>query len=242
MPELPEAETIARALDAHLQGQRITNTLAAGQRLERVARHGKIVLFEFERDRLQVRLGMTGALLLHDRPDAYVRDELRFESATVRYSDIRRFGRLLWNQPLRVGPDIWTMATEQFASLLATRKRQIKPLLLDQSFVAGLGNIYVDELLYRARVHPLQIASGVEGVALHREAVSLLNEAVAAGGSTISDFRDPWDRSGTFQLHHQAYGKTGQPCRRCGTILVRLLVGQRGTHLCPRCQRLRGAH
>ena len=183
------------------------------------------------------RLGMTGVFRLTGEVGPYTRQSFAFENRTLFFDDIRKFGRLAWSEgEPTVGPDILRMTGAEFATRLSLRDRQIKPLLLDQGFAAGLGNIYVDEGLFRAQVHPSRIAKRVDGAALHSAIVELLNEAVAAGGSTISDFVDPLGRAGRFQNFHRVYGRAGLPCPRCGGAIVRTVVAQRGTHYCPRCQ------
>ncbi|MEX1248930.1 MAG: zinc finger domain-containing protein, partial [Anaerolineales bacterium] len=123
-----------------------------------------------------------------------------------------------------------------FHKMLAARKRQLKPLLLDQSFLAGLGNIYVDEALWEARLHPLAAASRVsqqQATALLRAIRKVLKRAILHNGSTI----DWVYRGGENQNHFRVYQRTDEPCLRCGTAISRILVGQRGTHFCPNCQR-----
>jgi formamidopyrimidine-DNA glycosylase len=129
---------------------------------------------------------------------------------------------------------------DEFAARLAGRSGRIKPLLLDQSFLRGLGNIYADESLFRARIHPLTAASrlGPARIArLHQAIQDVLQAAVAAGGSSISDYVDADGRAGFFQVQHLVYGKQGEPCTRCGAPIRRIVVAQRGTHYCPKCQR-----
>lgn len=233
MPELPEAETIARVLDRELAGR----ALESAGTLQRVWRYGKCVVFDFESSRMVARLGMTGTFRLEGEPGPYTRGCFRFGDRLLLYDDIRRFGRIRWGDVPALGPDILSLTAAEFAARLSGRPGRIKPLLLDQRFVAGLGNIYADEALFRARIHPLRPARSVDGAKLHEAAAELLSEAVAAGGSTISDFVDPLGRAGRFQHCHQVYGKAGVPCPRCGTAIARLVVAGRGTHYCPRCQR-----
>lgn len=239
MPELPEVETIARVLRQHLLGQRLD-----GARLETIERHGKALIFNFSgapsgHERLVARLGMTGTLRLNAEPDRHTQAILQFERDTLVYSDIRKFGRLVWSmEPLPLGPDILALPAAELARRLSDRERAIKPLLLDQGLVSGLGNIYVDECLFAARIHPLTPASQIDAAALSQAVTSILGAAIAAGGSTISDFYDPLGRPGRYQHQHRVYGRAGQPCPQCGTPIVRTLVAQRGTHLCPACQRV----
>ena len=237
MPELPEAETIARVLRPQLLGQRLE-----GAPLEAIRRHGKALLFDFRdaspgRERLVVRLGMTGTLRLNSQPDKHTQAVLQFERDSLVYNDIRKFGRLIWSgEPLRLGPDILALPASGLAAKLATRERAIKPLLLDQAVVAGLGNIYVDECLFAARIHPATPAHRADAYALSEAVSRILEAAIAAGGSTISDFFDPLGRPGRYQHQHQVYGRVGEACPVCRTPIERLVFAQRGTHLCPQCQ------
>jgi formamidopyrimidine-DNA glycosylase len=161
---------------------------------------------------------------------------------------VRKFGRLVWraaaeSELAELGPE--PLAPEftaaWLAGALAERKRRLKPLLLDQSFLAGLGNIYVDESLFRARLHPLKSSARVtlaEARALHGAIRRVLRGAIRRQGSSFDGFyRTPEGRPGSYQDEFRVYGRAGEPCRVCRTPIVRLVVGQRGTHLCPRCQR-----
>ena len=124
---------------------------------------------------------------------------------------------------------------------LGARKTRLKALLLDQSFLRGIGNIYADESLFRARVHPLAIAARLSeqrALRLHEAVLEVLSEAIAKGGSSVSDYVDADGREGAFQFHHRVYQRTGEPCTVCGTPIRRILVAQRGSHYCPRCQRI----
>jgi formamidopyrimidine-DNA glycosylase len=120
------------------------------------------------------------------------------------------------------------------------RRSRIKPLLMNQAFLAGIGNIYADESLFRSGIHPLAIASNLSAsrvARLYQSIRELLTEAIEHRGSTISDYRDADGACGNFQLRHQAYGREGEPCTVCGTPIKKTLVAQRGTHYCPKCQR-----
>ena len=139
-----------------------------------------------------------------------------------------------------LGPDALEITLREFRRLLQ-RNRQIKALLLDQTAIGGLGNIYVDESLYKARVHPLTRAAELGGEQvkqLHRAIRRTLRSAIRAGGSTISDYRAPNGERGWFQIRHQVYGREGQSCRRCKAPIERIQAGGRSSHVCPHCQRL----
>ena len=141
---------------------------------------------------------------------------------------------------MALGPDALEIPCGEFVERLRGRSTRVKPLLLNQSFLAGLGNIYVDEALYRAGVHPLAVGSRVSrgrAAGLHGEMVSLLRTAIEHGGSSISDYVDADGSRGGFQEMHQVYGREGAVCGRCGGGIRRIVVGGRGTHYCPGCQR-----
>jgi formamidopyrimidine-DNA glycosylase len=158
----------------------------------------------------------------------------------VRFDDPRKFGRVWLTVDAAsvtgaLGPDALDVSLQDFAARLAAHRRQIKPLLLDQSFVAGIGNIYADECLYRAGIHPCTISAVLSPdrvQRLHAAVVSVLGEAVAAQGANI----DGVFKAGSFIV--SVYGRDGQACRTCGTPVSKIRVGQRGTHFCPHCQQL----
>ena len=262
MPELPEVETVVRSLAPKLPGRRIVRArffshfvvhqnfrmLAGrlqGQQVHSVERHGKFILMRLDRGVLAVHLGMTGKLLMDGTAGPYTRAWFELDEGILVYDDIRHFGRIEWSEQLpsriaRLGPDALTVSREDFLNLLKRRKSRIKPLLLNQTFLRGMGNIYADESLFRARIHPLAIASKLSGQRagrLHAAIISVLTEAVRQKGSSISDYVDANGNPGSFQSLHQAYGREGLPCVICGTPICRIVVGQRGTHYCPKCQR-----
>ena len=247
LPELPEVETVVRSLAPKLTGRLMVRAVnwegeAVGQRIVGMRRHGKYIVFEFASGYLTVHLRMTGKLLWNGVRTPYTRAEFHFDDGSVLlYDDIRRFGRVRWSFELpEQGPDPLEIGMEEFVERLNRRRGRIKPLLLDQKFLRGLGNIYVDEALFRAGIHPRVIASKLSGTRAQRlwfVIRELLNEAIGMGGSSISDYVDGEGQRGRFQERHQVYQKTGEACPRCGTAIKRIVMGQRGTHYCPRCQR-----
>lgn len=258
MPELPEVETIVRDLAPRLTGRVVTSVdvvaglvvktgLAglAGERIGSVRRHGKSVVLECADGVLTVHLGMTGKLLVNGARTAYTRVVFALDDGVLLYDDIRQFGRVEWGRALparlaELGPDPLEIGLEEFLARLRMRRGMIKPVLLDQKFLRGLGNIYVDECLFRCGVHPKAVAarlSRARGVALWTAIRETLGLAIAHRGSSISDYVDASGERGGFQLLHQVYGKEGEPCRVCGTAIRRMVIAQRGTHFCPRCQR-----
>jgi len=197
-----------------------------------------------------VHLGMTGRLVV-TVPDAPVANHThaRLTLASgreVRFVDPRRFGRLEFRDLEETagfsgpGKEPLTIGADEFAELFRGRRLAIKAALLNQSLLAGVGNIYADESLYRAGIRPRKMAGRLSKANLERlrQAVKeVLEHAIQMGGSSVSDYVNADGARGFFQLAHCVYLRTGQPCRRCGTAIRRILVGGRGTHYCPTCQR-----
>ncbi len=263
MPELPEAECIVRSLRPCLEGSRITRVrflspsaaagspdricrFLAGRRIGAASRRGKFILLALDTGFCAVHLRMTGRLLWQGVQGPHTRAVFELDRGRLLLDDIRRFARVYSGHALpepvaRLGPEPFDLTPEEFRHRLRSRRGRIKPLLLDQRFLAGLGNIYADEALHRARIHPLQPAarlSDKRAESLRAAIVTVLQEAISAGGSSISDYVDAAGRKGAFQLQHRVYGKQGQPCPVCGATVRRIVVAQRGAHFCPRCQRL----
>lgn len=260
MPELPEVETVLRTVAPRLTGRTILDArfssrfvmredpdLAAeavrGRRVETLQRYGKFIVVSLSGGvELSFHLGMTGKLLWEGTPGPYTRAVFETDGGLLLFDDIRQFGRIELNgrRAAALGPDALTITEEDFVRRLGLRRGRIKPLLLNQAFVGGMGNIYTDEALFRARIHPLARAERLGQARvrrLYRAMQEVLMESVARGGSSISDYVDAEGRAGAFQLLHRVYGKEGEPCPACGTAIRRTVVGQRGTHYCPRCQR-----
>ena len=266
MPELPEVETVTRALAPRLTGRRIVtaefrclrvlrggdpdqmSAAIAGKKILGVKRAGKYILIPLQGGQyLTVHLGMTGKLLVGGTPGKHTHAIFTLDrGGVVLYDDQRQFGRILLSDsmPARVeelGPEPLEVTFEEFFRRTRGRKTPIKALLLNQEFVRGVGNIYADEALFRARIHPRAIAGRLRAERvrrLHEAIVAVLSEAIAGGGSSISDYVDPDGRKGWFQLQHRVYQRTGEPCTVCKTPIRRLLVGQRSSHYCPKCQKI----
>jgi len=268
MPELPEVETIVRSLRPILVGRTIVkaqvhwkrsvspsrfSSRIANQIIARLGRRGKWIVIELQGpDTLLVHLRMTGrlALVTPGAPEVrYLRVAFSLDDGQrLGFLDQRKFGRLhLTRSPEdilgKLGPEPLgeRFTVERLTAMLASRRRRIKPLLLDQTFLAGMGNIYVDEALWRAGIHPLRPANSItpsEAAQLHQGIRSVLTTAIASGGTTLGDgtFRQPDGQTGKFARQLAVYGRAGQPCLTCGTPVERTRVGQRGTHYCPRCQ------
>lgn len=221
--------------------------------VDRVERRAKYVLIRLDNDEtLAVHLRMTGQMLvvMPDVPDdKHTHIILTLDDGReLRFHDTRKFGRwsLLNADGLReleaklgAEPLETSFERDQFAAMLQRRATKIKPLLLDQRLVAGLGNIYVDEALWLAQIHPERAANSLsddEITRLHAAIVEVLRLGVERRGTTLVNYRDANGESGENQRYLQAYGRTGEPCPRCGTPLERIIVGQRSTHICPQCQ------
>jgi formamidopyrimidine-DNA glycosylase len=264
MPELPEVETIVRTNRARLRGRRIiafesrwpknvvpdlrtVQQAVRDRTVVQIRRRGKFIIFCLsDGARLLIHLRMSGRLewAAPGQPEPpHVRAAWDLDNGQrLLLCDARKFGRIIYTREPRLvtatlGPEPLDprLTPSRLAALLRSRRRQLKPLLLDQSVIAGLGNIYTDEALFRARLHPLTRADQLDDRQirrLHRAIRAVLCEAIRRHGTTI-DWIYP---GGWMQKHLRVYGRAGQPCRRCGTPIIALRVGQRGTHICPRCQ------
>jgi formamidopyrimidine-DNA glycosylase len=263
LPELPEVETVVRSLAPHLPGRRILsarftsrfvtpgNRLAlarklAGRTIQGIQRRGKFIVIALDRGTLTVHLGMTGKLLLEGAlpggtQSTHTHGTFVLDQGVLMYHDPRQFGRIVWNADLeRLGPEPLEISLNHFVERLRRRKARVKALLLNQRFLAGLGNIYVDESLAIAGIHPLALASRLsvrKAAALHQAMREVLALAIQHGGSSISDYVDANGNRGWFQMLHRVYGREGEPCLACGTPIRKIIVAQRGTHYCPLCQR-----
>lgn len=218
-----------------------------GQTVRGVSRRGKFLLLQLDRDWLLIHLRMSGDLRVepcdHTLDQAHDRVSLDFRDGTrLVFNDTRKFGRLwLVSDPLEVlsqlGPEPFAEGLDAaaFYEMLQVRITAIKPLLMDQRFLSGLGNIYTDEALHKARIHPLQKASTLTFIQAARllEAIrEILGEGIRRNGASI----DWVYRGGEFQNHFRVYQRTGQACSTCDTPIERIIVAQRGTHFCPHCQ------
>lgn len=218
-----------------------------GSRVERLFRRGKNLVFALDRGCFSIHLKMSGRLLVlpSGAPGPkYAHVGIRFDSLwTMHFDDARKFGRLRFMEDfaeldgaLGVEPLSRAFTPARLAAILAGRSRAIKPLLLDQGIIAGIGNIYADESLWLARIHPARPASSLvpgEIAALAGAIRASLRKGIERGGAAI-DWVYP---GGHFQEDFAAYGRGGLPCPRCGTAIRRIVLGQRGTHFCPECQK-----
>ncbi len=221
-------------------------TRVQGQEIRSLGRRGKYLRLNLSRDVLLFHLRMSGDLWLEPLEEPPHRHHrVTFDLASgyrLGFNNARKFGRVWlvedpspWLDKLGPEPLDEAFTAADFYARLHQRRRRLKPLLLDQTFLAGLGNIYTDEALHRARLHPLRIASTLapqEAAALWEAIRFVLREGLRQNGASID-----WAyRGGGFQNTFQVYQRAGEPCYRCGTPIRRIVVGQRGTHFCPRCQ------
>lgn len=275
MPELPEVETVVRGLRASLPGHAFTavhfaktdfvedpETIAERlpeSRITDVARLGKFIRLgliphgkatQDSHINLIIHLGMTGQLTLAHASDNVPPHTHCFfhldDGRELRYTDIRRFGRMLLVPESalgefqgRMGKEPLEISAEEFCNSLGSRRARVKALLLDQSVLRGIGNIYADESLFRARLHPARIARGLAKnrlLALHHSVREVLAEAIQFRGSSVSDYVDAEGRRGEFQFQHRVYQREGMPCLVCKAKIRRVIVAGRSSHFCPRCQ------
>lgn len=253
-----EGRTI-RSLDVHwartLSGgtRRAVERRVVGARVRRGYRRAKWIVFELAKERgaLLVHLRMTGRLFVRgpkEAPSDYLRLSLGLSRGErLDFEDVRKFGRVHWCADVQevfgeLGPEPLSeeLTVDVLHERLTSRRRMLKPLLLDQTVIAGLGNIYVDETLFASRLHPQQTSDRLtrDDVArIHENMRRILTRAIECQGSSFDVFyRTPEGQPGRFQDEFLAYGRDGRPCRVCGTELVKLTIAQRGTHVCPTCQ------
>ena len=267
MPELPEVETIARALKPELVDKTIISAdlrwartlatpsphqfkkLIAGQKIVDVSRRAKYLILHLETFSLLVHLRMSGDLVIRAgkiKPEKHDRLLLHLSDQNyLAFNDTRKFGRVwLTDMPQKIlgklGPEPLekNFTSHWLFQHLHARKRYLKPLLLDQTFIAGLGNIYTDECLHLAQLNPQAASNNItqkQAEALRKAIRSILREGIRRNGASI----DWVYRGGDYQNHFRVYGREGSPCPVCGAAIKKITVGQRGTHFCPDCQRLR---
>ncbi len=273
MPELPEAEVVARQLRVHLLGAELNECLVGradivreglttlswyyGAVLEGVERYGKSVALGLRKENeiryIVAELGMTGLLLFRATQTKYpqhVHVRMSFtggRESELRYWNPRRFGRislldragLAHYRARRFGIDPLTVPRDEFISLLEVRRGRLKPLLMHQQVIAGIGNIYANEILFRARLHPNREVHRLRRatiMTLYDTMQTVLREAISCGGSSVKDFYAPDGTEGRYKRRHLVYGKEGHPCpNRCGRI-IRRLQSERSSFFCPTCQ------
>jgi len=268
LPELPEVETIRRDLEPLVLGATIVGVeifwpgsiarpsaqgfedLITGQTILHLGRRGKYLIFVLSGGwTLIIHLGMTGRLLLNQvEKDKHTRALFHLEDGrNFLFVNMRKFGHLYLVKDAqevvgRLGPEPLAaeFTPQRLAHLLANRRGALKPLLLNQRFLAGLGNIYADEALFVAGLHPQRRADTLNPEEVGRlcRAIRLvLKEGLKDGGTTLEAYRRPNEEKGRHQERLQVFQRTGGPCPRCGATIERIVLAGRGTYFCPRCQR-----
>ena len=269
MPELPEVETSRRGISPHIIGKQVEQVVVRqarlrwpvpdnlatellGQTLLTVQRRGKYLLLEFAHGYVLIHLGMSGSLRitsLSEPPGKHDHiDWLLSDGTVLRYNDPRKFGAVLWTttplqHPLLIalGPEPLSAAFTGDYLYQKSRQRRIpvKSFIMDSHIVVGVGNIYANESLFKAGIHPLREAGSLSHAnyaCLANSIVEVLDSAITQGGTTLRDYVNPQGKPGYFQQTLNVYGRRGEPCRICSTLIEPLKIAQRASYFCPRCQ------
>lgn len=266
MPELPEVETLKRELEKAVLGKKIAEACVhhplivrqpsvdkfkkglAGATIKNILRRAKVLIIELSNGKsLVIHLKMTGQLIY---PGSGRKSRVSFrlsDKKNLDFNDQRLFAelRLLddWRQLKfikELGPEPFEITVARFKEMLASRKTKIKPLLMEQSFIAGIGNLYAAESLFRAKIHPERPANGLsdkEKEALFTSIKNVLKDAIRQGGSSVDDYVRLSGSPGGYARYHKVYNKQGKPCLLCKAPIRRIALGGRGTYFCPKCQR-----
>ncbi len=268
MPELPEVETLRRGLSPRLEGQCVKAviiresrlrwpvsseliTLLTGQTIQQIHRRGKYLLFKCTQGYLLIHLGMSGSLRIVS-PDTPLKkhdhvDLIFTNSLCLRYHDPRRFGLILWTTDLQhplldklgIEPLDDAFDGNYLQQAAQGRHCKIKPFIMNHLIVVGVGNIYANEALFSAKIHPARSVATLSLSEYQRLATSIqtiLAEAIQQGGTTLRDFSDSEGHPGYFRQSLQVYGREGQVCYHCGTLIEQQRLGQRTSYYCPTCQ------
>ena len=243
MPELPEVETIKRQLEKKIVGKKLK-----GVKITALRRRAKILMIDFvDGTNLVFHLKLAGQLIFNGTPSPYTRKVFVFDDGSKLYfNDMRKFG--WWKKTkgtekieAEFGPEPLEIDLKTFKSLFLKRqKSRVKPLLMNQKFIAGIGNIYANEILYLSQVHPLrqvQTLSEGEIKLIYQNIKKVLTQAIKHQGSSTREYVDANGEEGRTAKFHQVYQKNGQKCPRCGAVIKRLKVAGRGTFFCPSCQK-----
>lgn len=268
MPELPEVETIKRQLDAKLKGQTIRSVqilqtgretphgeafakAVTGKKIKMMDRRAKLLVWRFtDGSGVTTHFKLTGTLILVDKKYQPTKhDRMIFQVGPQRlvWADIRKFGTMnylskadLEKTLSKFGPEPLDLKPQQLADLLKKPKtRNVKAALFDQTMLAGVGNIYADEALFRAKIKPTRRLGSLtadDRLRLAKAIQDVLKEAIKLKGTSAQDYYDAYGQEGGFEKKLNVYQRKGQPCKVCGTPIVRTVVAQRGTHYCPKCQ------
>ena len=266
MPELPEVETIKRELEKAVLGKKITEVCVhnplvirqpgvdkfkkelTGASIKNILRKAKVLILELSNGKsLVIHLKMTGQLIY---PGDGKKSRVGFhlsDGKLLDFNDQRLFAELRlmddWHNLKFIqglGPEPFDLSLEKFKEMLAKKKTKIKPLLMDQTFISGVGNLYAAEVLFRARINPQRPAvslSDKEKELLFKEIKDTLSEAIKYKGSSVDQYVQLSGQPGDYVQHHKVYDREGKPCLMCKTAIKRINLGGRGTYFCPRCQK-----
>ena len=266
MPELPEVETIKRELEKAVLGKKITEVCVHhpkvirqpsvekfkrglnGVTIKKILRKAKVLILELSNGKsLVIHLKMTGQLIYPgDGRNSRVSFRLS-NGKTLDFNDQRLFAELRLMDDWRslkfiqgLGPEPFDITLEQFQEMLAKKKTKIKPLLMDQGFICGIGNLYAAEMLFRSRIHPQRPASSLsekEKAKLFQEIKDTLVEAIEHKGSSVDQYVQLSGQPGNYVQYHKVYDREGKPCLVCKAAVRRIALGGRGTYFCPKCQK-----
>ncbi|MFQ5680661.1 MAG: bifunctional DNA-formamidopyrimidine glycosylase/DNA-(apurinic or apyrimidinic site) lyase [Candidatus Omnitrophota bacterium] len=265
MPELPEVETIKRELSRTIVGRKIVDVVIRnpkvikqpspkafrsqlkGKVIRGVLRRGKVLIWELSPHKsLTIHLRMTGQLVYPGNGQKSRVSFIFADKATLDFNDSRVLGELRLLSDWRslrfireLGPEPSELTAARFCDLLSRKGAKIKPLLMDQRVISGIGNLYAAEALFRAKVHPQRPArtlSDKEKGLLFKEIKATLSEAIRCGGSSMDQYVRVSGKRGNYAVRHKVYNRAGKPCPACNTPIKRVVLGGRGTYFCPRCQ------
>ena len=270
MPELPEVQTVVDSLkpkvinleikDTNLIWKRVLHEIdkksfkrqILNKKIIDVVRFAKFIVFKLDEGFMLCHLRMTGRLFIKRRAPQTLKHISAFfflnNNEYLIFEDIRKFGGFMYLENLNtikmkygVDPTSKDFTLAWLVKNMLSKSRQMKHLLLDQSFIAGLGNIYIDEILWHAKVHPKRISNTLSSGMLSKILFTtkmILNESIKHHGTTIKDFKYDQMKTGTYRNNLKAYGREGLKCNRCEEIIIKIKVAGRGTHLCPKCQKI----
>jgi len=266
MPELPEVETVKRDLNKVVAGKKIIGVVVnnaavikepepgkfkkglVGAIINNVFRKAKVLILELSNGKfLVVHLKMTGQLVY---PGNAQKSRVSFnlsDGKILDFNDQRLFAELRlmdnWKELKfiqNLGPEPFDINADQFKKMLNKKKTKIKPLLMDQEFISGIGNLYAAECLFRAKINPARPANSLsaqEAGVLFKEIITVLKEAIKYGGSSVDDYVRVSGQKGEYASRHQVYARQGKPCLVCKGLIKRISLGGRGTYFCPKCQK-----
>ena len=251
MPELPEVETLRRQLSSKIIGKKLngpSTRLGAGKKITGLRRRAKILIIGFaDGSSLLIHLKLTGQLIFNGEQSKHTRHVFQFsDGSRLIFNDARKFGwwKIVKNtQKLEqgFGPEALDLDLQKLKDLLGKRANaKIKPLLMDQKAIAGIGNIYSDEILFASRVSPLRQAKSLKDEEIrqiHQNIKKILSDAIKYRGSSVEYYLDACGQKGNYTKRHKVYQKEGKKCSRCESVIKRLKISGRSAHFCPTCQK-----